>query len=265
MTADTEISANWTEAKVVVSQDSANKNAAYTYTFYCDDINHSSDAGFVAQYYVNNSSFNIDNPIVAIYPNWMTLAGPKEFNPSTVVFDKSFALHKKLTSISYWFYLMNVKNFVGFENICMDNVDQAVNAFANLSSITNLDLSMLDTSHVKDMSNMFLACPNLETLILEGKFSTANVTNMQNMFMNCNMQNLNLSCFKFENVENMKSMFQSCKNLTTITFPELMNTSKVTSMAQLFSYCKNLNLKNELLNKFDTSNVEDMTGLFMAC
>ena len=75
--------------------------------------------------------------------------------------------------------------------------------------------SLLDTSNVTDMSNMFSSCKNLINIPL---LDTSNVTNMQNMFI-------------------------YCKNLTTV--PNF-NTSKVTDMYYMFNSCNNLS--NESLN-----------------
>lgn len=65
---------------------------------------------------------------------------------------------------------------------------------------------------------------------------TENITNMGDMFANCNnLQTIPL--LNTRKVTNMVSMFVGCTNLQTI--PEL-NTSRVTNMAYMFQNCKNL-------------------------
>ena len=57
--------------------------------------------------------------------------------------------------------------------------------FYNCQSLENIDfLKNLDTSYIKDMSNMFAECSslNMENISLK----TNRVTNMSKMFYNCN-------------------------------------------------------------------------------
>ena len=60
------------------------------------------------------------------------------------------------------------------------------------------------------------------------------------------------------NVTNMYNMFSYCSSLTSI--PEL-NTSNVTDMSSMFSYCSSLTSIPEL----NTSNVTDMYNMFSYC
>lgn len=60
------------------------------------------------------------------------------------------------------------------------------------------------------------------------------------------------------NVTNMKNMFSDCNKLTTVP---LFDTSSVTNMAGMFYNCKLLTL----VPLFDTSNVTDMSSTFCYC
>ena len=63
--------------------------------------------------------------------------------------------------------------------------------------------------------------------------------------------------------ESSDSLFNSFTNLTSINFGDNFNTSKVTSMGQMFYGCSSL---TELdVSNFDTSNVEQMTYIFKDC
>ncbi len=87
--------------------------------------------------------------------------------------------------------------------------------------------------------------------------NTSNVTNMNNMFLNCNYITA-IPKLDTSNVTHMGSMFYSCKKL--ITIPEL-NTSNVTRMDGMFNNCYDL----VSVPKLDTSNVTDMSGMFRLC
>ena len=87
------------------------------------------------------------------------------------------------------------------------------------TDVTYYKLSnIFDTSHIKDVTSMFDTCTNLVT---------------------CDLSNLD-----FSNITSLATMFWGCINLTTIVFPSTINTSKVTTMAELFgshgSGCPNL-------------------------
>lgn len=87
------------------------------------------------------------------------------------------------------------------------------------TDVTYYKLSnIFDTSHVKDVTSMFDGCTNLVT---------------------CDLSNLD-----FSNITSLATMFWGCTNLTTIVFPSTIDTSKVTTMAELFGshgkYCPNL-------------------------
>ena len=58
-------------------------------------------------------------------------------------------------------------------------------------------------------------------------------------------------------------MFRGFKNLIQINFNDNFNTSKVTNMSYMFSYCSSLT--NLDLSSFNTSNVTNMDGMFDDC
>ena len=77
------------------------------------------------------------------------------------------------------------------------------------TDVTYYKLSnIFDTSHIKDVTSMFDSCTNLVT---------------------CDLSNLD-----FSNITSLATMFWGCINLTTIVFPSTIDTSKVTTMAELF-------------------------------
>ena len=64
-------------------------------------------------------------------------------------------------------------------------------------------------------------------------------------------------------IEDMNRMFYDCMSLTNIKFPDNLNTTNVTDMRYMFSWCSSL--KELDLSKFNTDNVTDMFGMFDNC
>lgn len=95
-----------------------------------------------------------------------------------------------------------------------ENASGLFAGFVNLRTVHYIDF--LDTSHVKDMSGMFLRCSSLSSLDLSN-LNTAAVTNMNSMFRYCyNLRTLNVSGFDTGNVEDMRDMFGSCQTLSKL-------------------------------------------------
>ena len=114
--------------------------------------------------------------------------------------------------------------------------ESMIGYFIGFNKMTSIDLSVLDTSEVTNMSGMFAGCGSLTSLDVSN-FDTSQVTNMGSMFSGCSsLTNLDVSKFDTSNVTDMSEMFESCHNLTSLD-----------------------------VSKFDTSNVTDMFGMFCEC
>ena len=134
--------------------------------------------------------------------------------------------------------------------------------FKGFYNMTSIDLSVMDTSEVTDMSSMFDSCYNLTSLDLRN-FDTSKVTNMSNIFGGCSsLTSLDVSNFDTSKVTNMASMFSSCNRLTSLDVSNF-DTSQVTDMNYMFNYCSSLT--NLDVSKFDTSNVTNMSSMFDSC
>ena len=125
-----------------------------------------------------------------------------------------------------------------------------------------IDFAMIDTSNVKDMSEMFHNCFDLKELNLSG-FNTSKVEDMSRMFDRCRkLKELDLSNFDTSQVKYMNEMFDCCGNLRELDLSHF-NTSNVEDMNRMFAWCERLT--NLDLSNFDTSNVKNMMGMFLAC
>lgn len=158
-------------------------------------------------------------------------------------------------------------------------ITSLANLFSNMPYLESVNLTGLDTSHITNMSYMFLNTPKLVKIIGIEYLNTHNVTNMAGMFesvinetknnqeplpleSNGNLIELDLSNWDVSNVTNMLYMFGGQDKLIRIGNLSNWNPSKVTNMAGMFFGLQSLPddaLKN--LN-WDTSNVTDMSYMF---
>lgn len=109
-----------------------------------------------------------------------------------------------------------------------------------LTALTEIEgLGNLNTAGVTDMNNMFFQCESLTDLDLS-TFNTSNVTNMNSMFIACKkLQTIDLTSFDITKVTDMRYMFNNCPALTTI----YCNNDWSSTTAQsdgMFSLCSSL-------------------------
>lgn len=96
---------------------------------------------------------------------------------------------------------LNLKevNFIGGTQGVKTTEEGITALFYNNTSVTNVDLSGLDTSNVTDMSSVFYNATSLKSVtFVHGNihfFNTSNVTNMARMFYNTGLETLDLSSF----------------------------------------------------------------------
>ena len=134
--------------------------------------------------------------------------------------------------------------------------------FANFTTCTRAELSLLNTSAVTSMHNMFFYWRALTSLDLTS-FDTSAVTSMEGMFNYCdNLTSIDVSSFDTSKVTNMNEMFAYCKKLTSVDVTNF-DTSRLTDMGSMFNSCQMLT--NLDLTSFDTSAVTRMNWLFGGC
>ena len=150
-----------------------------------------------------------------------------------------------------------------FDNFDTSNVTTMQSMF-EVVSFVDLDLSMFNTSNVKNMSWMFNDSSSIESINCSG-WNTSNVESMQGMFALCsNISELNLSSFNTSNVTNMDEMFYYCSSLSDLIINSTnFNTSNVIYMSEMFRGCSSL---NEIpLSGFNTLKVTNMDSMFEGC
>ena len=115
-------------------------------------------------------------------------------------------------------------------------IDTMEKMFQNNKDLLEVDLSNLNTHHIKSLANTFSGCQNLETAAF--------------------------AHFDSSNVESMESTFEGCSKLTGLNLSSL-NTSKVTSMKSMFKDCDSIIFLN--LSNFNMNNVQDTSNMFYGC
>ena len=151
---------------------------------------------------------------------------------------------------------------IGSNNIIYANPSGS-NLFSNLTNVTSIDLSNLDTSGIAGMNGMFENDKVLTNIVFGDNFNTSNATNMTAMFRECNnLTELDLRMFDTSNVRNMGSMFLNCTKLESLDL-SMFDTSNVMDMGGMFLNCTKLESLD--LSSFDTSSITNFGKIFYHC
>lgn len=131
-------------------------------------------------------------------------------------------------------------------------------AFYNCKSLTSLDVSNWDVSHVTDMWAAFGYCQKITSLDVSN-WDVSNVTDMYAIFFYLSsVTNLNISNWNTNKVTTMNRMFDYCDSLENLDISNL-DTSNVTDMAYMFAHLKISNLD---VSDLYTGKVTNMEGMF---
>ena len=127
-----------------------------------------------------------------------------------------------------------------------------------------IDLNMIDTSEIKNMSSLFRYSPYVYDV---SKWNVSNCEDFSYMFSNCkNIKILDLSEWELSTTchhIDMFGMFNGCENLETVEGLDNWNTKKVSRISRMFSDCHNL--KEIYINTWDTSFMTQTEGVFSKC
>jgi surface protein len=115
--------------------------------------------------------------------------------------------------------------------VCPSDMTSAFAYFTALATINGL--SLLDTSGVTSMLQMFGQCSALKTIDLRS-FNTGAVTNTAQMFSGCPVAELDLTSFDTSLVTNMAQMFAFCGSLTKIFVSDRWSTTACTQSLYMF-------------------------------
>ena len=156
----------------------------------------------------------------------------------------------------------NCTSITGLVNLTTYEVTNMSRMFSNLSKVTSLDVSTLDTASCGDFSYMFNGCSALTSLNVS-KFDTIRATNMKMMFNGVSKVNaLNVSGFDTVNVRDMSGMFKGCSSVSGLDV-SLFDTTNVENMASMFNGCSSLTSLD--VTGFITTSVKSMGRIFKDC
>ena len=127
------------------------------------------------------------NPLV-LDPLVMALASLGNYfdEVTTAVFDPSFAEYRPVQTAGWFYKMPKLETIIGMKEYLNTSEVIAMNAmFYQSSHLKSIDLSNFDTHKVKNMSDMFNGCTYLTTILVGGGWSTANVTESTDMFLDC--------------------------------------------------------------------------------
>lgn len=155
-----------------------------------------------------------------------------------------------LTSITAWaidtsgvnyymkdlFYGCASLTSLNLSGIDTTNTRDMSNMFYGCSALTSLDVSGFDTSNARTMSGMFSHCSNLSSLDVSG-FDTSNVTDMSYMFYGTDLSSADLTDIKMTRCSNAVYMFGGCNSLTSVRLPAVSNDMRMLGM---FLNCSSL-------------------------
>ena len=153
----------------------------------------------------------------------------------------------------------SVVEFENIANLNTSDMKSMSSMFANMSSLTSLDLSNFDTSNVTDMSAMFHQTTSLKSIDVSS-LDTSNVSNMSSMFgYMSSLENLDVSNFNTSEVTSMSAMFSGISSITNLDLSNF-DTTEVVNMRMMFYGMTSLAALS--ISNFDTSNVTDMSDMF---
>ena len=172
-----------------------------------------------------------------------------------------------VTDMSYMFFNCELLTSLDVSNFNTSNVTNMSHMFYYCNSLTSLDLSNWDNGNVTNMEYMFARCYELNSIIGIEDWDVSNVETMESMFFYTKVSELDLSNWDTNSLTEMKWMFCDCYMLRSLNVTG-WNTSKVTSLAEVFAFYErgNHNLIEIIgLNTWDVSNVTNMYSMFWEC
>jgi|APHM01.1.fsa_nt_gi bacterial surface protein 26-residue repeat len=123
------------------------------------------------------------------------------------------------------------------------------------TSVTEFDLTNVDTSNVETMERMFYRAFSFNQDI--GNWDTSNVETMEKMFYRAYSFNQDIGNWDTSNVESMTRMFNHASSFNQDISG--WDTSNVESMTRMFTRASSF---NQDISGWDTSNVEAMEKMF---
>ena len=163
----------------------------------------------------------------------------------------------EIKSIKNIFYNTNILT-LNLKNFNPKNIEDMSYMFA-YSSIEQININDLDTSHTKNMSHMFYSCKSLKN-IDDFHINTNQLIDISYMFSSCDsLTDINLSILDTTNLVNISGLFHNCISLSKIKIDNL-NTQNVEDMSHMFE--NDYSLKEINIENLNTNKVKNMSYMF---
>ena len=186
------------------------------------------------------------------------------YNLKLFLYYKDDSLIKKIRSNSvtsyyrnyiFFFYNEYVKDeYINLSNLFNDDEDlcyftvlknqskyrSTFNMFYNCFNLEKVNLKLLNTENLINVSCMFRHCIKLKDIFFRDNVDLEKVEDASEMFYRCeNIKSVNLDLFNLKNVIDMGGMFSCCTSLETIKMTKF-NTCNVSNFNYMFENCHNL-------------------------
>ena len=149
----------------------------------------------------------------------------------------------------------------------LSHVKDISNIFKECSNLKTIDLNFLEkANNITQMDSLFNGCEELETISNIDKLDTKSVKSMNDIFYGCKKLKYleGLNNMKTDNVEYLKNMFEDCASLVNLPNISCWNVGNVKNMKEMFKECKSLNSLPDI-SKWNVNKVENMKGMFKGC
>ena len=123
--------------------------------------------------------------------------------------------------------------------------------------LKNVNFSFLYIENVKDIKYLFEECKNI-SINNNSTLNLKNCINIENLFYDCDLDNVDLSFIDTRNVVNMIKLFEKCINIK-INDKSSLNLTNCVKLDEMF--CDS-DLKNVDISFLDTRNITSMAGFF---
>lgn len=134
---------------------------------------------------------------------------------------------------------------------------------AYMTSLSNLDVTNINTNNSTSMNSMFYNCETLSTTLDVTNWTIDNVNNLSYTFGKCkNLEIVGLENWNTKNLVDSSNLFYYCDKLKSIDLSS-WDTSNLKIIDGMFSYCANLESIN--ITNWDSSNLESAHDLFSGC
>ena len=144
-------------------------------------------------------------------------------------------------------------------------LSEAYHLFIDFSNVITLEsLSLLDTSDVTTMSNMFRNCSKLAGEIDLSHFNMQNVTSVEQMFMNDGkITTLKLNNWDAPKLTKVYEIFQWCK-MASIEMNNF-NAPVLSDVSDMFGNGRLANIKSISINNWNIPSVTNLYRMFYGC